>query len=189
MALKRLIEKQTIIIDDHKRGDKEVKNWDNPNVDAHIDKKTHTSINGKKQIIRIRVPLNSEREIIIKNAKGEKFNDIPRELDREIKKAFEDTKKRIAFISDIVDVIKNFRTNLTDEKRVQQVLSNISKHFRLTWTEEKIATYTNDVLTLYTQTYKDSEDRHYFMTIDNKKLKIGESHNSQITHQQLIIRN
>lgn len=63
MSLKGLIDKQTIIIDDHKRGIGEIKNWDAPSSDVHIDKLTNFPIKGKRQKVRIRIPINSERPI------------------------------------------------------------------------------------------------------------------------------
>ena len=69
MGLKSLIENQTIIIDDHKRGNREIKNWDDIQNDVHIDKKTNFRINGKKQNFRIRIPINSDRPIKIENTR------------------------------------------------------------------------------------------------------------------------
>ena len=54
MALKELIENQTIKIDDHKRGNREIKNWDNARSDIHIDKTTNFPLNGKRQKVRIK---------------------------------------------------------------------------------------------------------------------------------------
>lgn len=187
MSLKGLIDKQTIIIDDHKRGSREVRNWDDQAADVHIDKTTNFPVNGERQDIRIRVPINSQRPIKIENAKKKKFEEIPRQLRREIQSAFEDEQKRGSFIKDIVDHIRTFDTILDNEKRVQQVLSNISKHFDLKWTKEKIATYSNDALSLYTQSYTDIEGRQYFITIDKEKIKIGEN-NGHAKHQKYIKR-
>ena len=44
MSLQALLNNQTIEIDDHKRGAREIKNWDDPNADIHIDKKTKYKI-------------------------------------------------------------------------------------------------------------------------------------------------
>ncbi len=187
MALKGLIEKQTIIIDDHKRGSREVKNWDDLTADVHIDKTTNFPYNGERQDIRIKVPINSERPLKIENAKKKPLADIPRQLRREIQSAFQDKQKRESFIKDIIEHIKNFDTILESEKRVQQVLSNISKHFDLKWTNEKIATYSKDALALYTQTYTDDEGRQYLITVDTDKIKIGEN-NGYARHQKHIKR-
>jgi len=187
MALKGLIDNQTIIIDDHKRGSGEVKNWDDQTADVHIDKTTNFPFKGERQEIRIRVPINSDRPLKIENAKKKKLDNIPGQLRREIQSAFEDKQKRENFIKDIIKHIKNFDTILENEKRVQQVLSNISTHFDLKWTNEKIATYSNDALALYTQKYTDDDGRQYFITIDNEKIKIGEN-NGFVKHQKHIKR-
>lgn len=187
MALKGLIEKQTIIIDDHKRGSREVKNWDDKTADVHIDKTTNFPVNGERQDIRIKVPINSDRPLKIENAKKKQLNDIPAQLRREIQRAFEDKQKRESFIKDIIEHIKSFDTILSSENRVRQVLSNISKHFDLEWTNEKIATYSDDILSLYTQNYTDDDGRQFFITVDKNKIKIGEN-NGYARHQKSIRR-
>ena len=63
MALKNLIENQIIIIDDHKRGAGEIKDFDNLENDIHIDKETNYKIDGKRQKLKIRVPVNSDNPI------------------------------------------------------------------------------------------------------------------------------
>lgn len=187
MALKGIINKQTIIIDDHKRGSGEIKNWDDPTADVHIDKTTNYPVDGEKQNIRIKVPINSNRPIEIKNGKRKKLNDIPRILKREIRDAFENKEKRESFVKDIINHIKEFDTILENEDRAKQVLENISKHFDLEWNDEKIATYSNDILELYTQNYTDDKGSQYFITVDKEKIKIGEN-NGYAKHQKHIKR-
>lgn len=174
MSLKNLIESQTIMIDDHLRGTNEKKNWDDQTKDIHIDKKTNRKIDGKRQSIHIRVPINSTRPIKIENNKG-KLKEIPRQISREIKEAFEDKKTREAFINDVIETIENFPTILESEKRVQQVLENLSKHFDLDWSGEIISTYTNDALKYYAQLYFDKTGRQYFITVDKAKIEIGQN--------------
>lgn len=185
MALKKLIENQIIIINDHKRGSREAKNWDDLTTDVHIDKTTNFPINGKRLDIRIRVPINSERPLKIDNKKKKTYKDIPLSLKHEIQSAFEDRQKRERFIKDIIEHIKNFDTILSSEQRVKQVLSNISKHFDLEWTKEKLATYSNDILALYSQSYTDATGRQFFIIVDNEKIKIGEN-NGFARHQKYI---
>ena len=67
MSLRSLIKKQIVTIDDHKRGCQEIKNWDDPNFDVHIDKVTQYTINGEKTAVRIKIPINSDRSITIVN--------------------------------------------------------------------------------------------------------------------------
>lgn len=174
MALKGLIKKQTIIIDDHKRGNQEIKNWDSNNSDVHIDKKTNYPIEGKRQNIRIRIPINSQRPIKIEYGHKMKLKDIPSKLSREIQNAFEDKEQRDRFIRDIVEYIKNFDTLLKNEDRVKNVLSNISMHFDLKWTKDKIAIYTKDALSFYTQSYTDDSGKKYFISVDKDKITVGE---------------
>ncbi len=189
MALKSLIDNQTIIIDDHNRGNREIKNWDNNAADVHIDKTTNYPVNGKRQNIRIKVPINSDRPIKIENAKKKVLDEIPRQLRREIQDAFEDKQTRDRFIRDVVDSIRNFDTILENEQRVRVVLSRLSEHFDLRWTKEKIATYTNDALSFYTQNYTDNTGRKYFISVDRDRIKIGESNGyAKHQHQQEIKR-
>ena len=97
MALNGLIKKQTIIIDDHKRGSQEVKNWDDPSSDIHIDKTTNFPLDGKRQKVRIRIPINSDRPIIIENGKRLELNEIPKKLYWENRKALPPPQIRIFF--------------------------------------------------------------------------------------------
>lgn len=175
MSIKGLIENQTIIIDDHKRGSKEIKDWDNQTNDIHIDKTTNYPLDGKLQHIRIRIPINSQRPIKIENTRKENLSNIPQKLKKEIKKAFENDTKRREFINDIIVVLKDFKTALETEQRAKQVLENLSKHFELEWTGEKIANHVNDILMDYSEEFKDSKGKSFFMKIDTEKIEIGEN--------------
>ena len=55
------------------------------------------------------------------------------------------------------------------------------------WNDEKIATYSNDILELYTQNYTDDKGSQYFITVDKEKIKIGEN-NGYAKHQKHIKR-
>lgn len=178
MGLKALIKNQTIIIDDHKRGAGEVKDWDDPSADVHIDKSTNFPVDGKRQKLRIKIPINSNRELTIENARGGKLNTIPKQLRREIERAFENQKTRESFISEVVNILKDFPTILSNEDRVRQILNNLSKHFGLQWTEEKITDYSKGVLRVYTEIYTDTEGDEYSITVDKEKIKIGQNNNS-----------
>lgn len=185
MSIKGLIDNQTIIIDDHKRGNREKKNWDDPAADVHIDKITDYPMEGKRQEVRIRIPINSDRQISIENARKQEINNIPRQLRKEIRKAFENKKSRERFVKDLIEILKDFDTVLSSKQRVQQILDNLSKHFELEWTKEIIATYSNDILVLYSQSYKDRKGINYFISIDAQKIKIG-SKDISVRHQRGI---
>lgn len=175
MSIKGLIKNQTIIIDDHKRGSQEIKNWDDKTNDIHIDKTTNFKIEGIRQKLRIRIPINSERPIKIENARKESLDKIPRQLDKEIKKALENEQKRVEFVSAVIEILKNFETSLSSEDKAKQILNNLSAHFELQWTGEKIASYTKNILLAYTQVYNDIDDGEYFMKIDIEKIEIGQN--------------
>jgi predicted house-cleaning noncanonical NTP pyrophosphatase (MazG superfamily) len=174
MSLKKLIDNQVIIIDDHKRGSRESKDWDNPDVDVHIDKSTNFKVDGIRQKVRIKIPINSDRPITIKDYRNSNLNHIPNKLNKEITEAFADKDVRERFMVDLIKVLKEFNTILGSEERVSQILENISKHFNLKWTPDKISIYTNDILTAYTQFYQDQIGNLYFMTVDTKRIKIGQ---------------
>ncbi len=67
MSLKPLIKNQSLIIDDHSQGNREINDWDNKNKDVHIHKNTRTKIEGKKSNLTIKIPINSGRKISISN--------------------------------------------------------------------------------------------------------------------------
>ena len=173
MALKNLIEDQIIIIDDHKRGTGEIKDFDNLENDVHIDKETNYKIEGKRQKIKIRVPVNSDNPIKVKskNKKGE----IPNGLNKEIKEAFEDKKTREAFIKDVLETLANYDSLLNSEEKATKVLERLSKHFDLKWDNETIKKYRDDVLQTYTQYFVDNRNRRFFIKLDKQRITIAEN--------------
>ena len=175
MALKGLIANQTIIIDDHKRGGQEIKIWDNEDNDVHIDKTTNHRIEGKRQKVRIKIPINSQRQIQIENERKDVVQEIPRKLRREIIKALEDEKIRTEFIQDVLEVLENFATVLSNEERAKQVLENLSRHFELKWTGEKIVSYVNNILTSYTEVFTDDKEDEYFAKLTKQRIEIGQN--------------
>ncbi len=182
MSIKGLITNQTIIIDDHKRGSGEVKNWDNKTAEIHIDKITEYPIEGKKQKVRIRVPLNSNQEVRIENGRKNQLKEIPGKLKKEIITAFKDKETRENFIKDVIETLKDYATVLSSEVRAREVLKRLSQHFGLEWTNEIIATYVNDTLQKYTETYKDKEGNDFYITLERDKIKIGQN-NGKALHQ------
>jgi molecular chaperone GrpE (heat shock protein) len=174
MSLKPLIKNQTIIIDDHSRNG-EMKNWDDDKKDVHIHKNTKTKIEGKKSNLTIKIPINSGRKISISNKNSNNFDKIPRKLKKEIQKAFENKKKREAFIKDLIDVLKNFSSILDNEEKVKEAMRKISKHFDLDRTRQNIREYLDDSLMSFTQFFTDSDKKQYFITINNKHIKISDA--------------
>jgi len=119
----------------------------------------------------------------IEDKSKREIKEVPGQLRREIQKAFDDKQTRENFITDVIDILKNYDTILNSEERVEQVLTTLSKHFDLKWKRDKIATYRNDILELYTRNYADQTGRHFYITIDKKKIKIAEN-NGYARHQK-----
>lgn len=174
MSLKPLIKNQTIIIDDHKRGTREIKNWDSKWEDVHIDEKTHHKIDGQKHWVSIKIPINTDQPISASYKNPRKQNiQIPRQLNKEIKNAFNNSATRAAFIEDLLVVLENFDSTLSSLEKVRDTMKRITKHFDLDWTDQDIRKYINNYLVEYTQLCKDSEGIEYIMTIDKYKIRLG----------------
>ncbi len=173
MSLQRLINNQRLTIDDHKWGNREIKDWDDSISDVHIDKSTKWKVNGKRQNVRIRIPLNSERDIKI-SKKGRSSESIPSQLEKEIRGAFEDRHVRRSFIHDLEKVLANYNSVLSDREKVSAALRRLSKHFGLEWTGERVETYVNGKLVVYTEIYSSDGDKLYLMTFDKFRIAIGD---------------
>jgi hypothetical protein len=163
MSLLPLLDKQILRIDDHRRGNREIKNWDDNTKDIHIDKRTKYKVDGKIRNVIIRIPINSDREITT-TIDGEKSK-IPASLEKEIKQALRgNPEKTKAFTNQIISELKNYESILENEQKASAALERISKHFDLKWTGEKISTFVTDKLEAYTQIYEDKTNRRYFIT-------------------------
>jgi hypothetical protein len=188
MSLHPLIKRQRIEIDDHNRDGRIIHDWNDPNKDIHIHKRTNYKIKGKRRDVDIKIPINSDREytVLFNGKTTEKYN--AHDLIKEIKKALDDRKTRNEFTSDVIKALENFNTHLTNEDLAGQLLDKLSKHFDLNWTKEEIATYRNDALVSYTRIYKDNENHSFFATIDTLRIVIGERTKSCF-HQVPIFNN
>ncbi len=131
MNLRKLVNNQTITIDDHKWGAKEIRNWDVSSTDIHIEKKTNYKLNGKKQQVKIKLPINSKRDITIEPSQRDNLEQIPSKLAKEIKTAFSKEKLKKAFIKDLIYVLTDFNSNLDNLEKVKDAVFRISKHFDL----------------------------------------------------------
>ena len=174
MNLNSLINRQTITIDDHKWGAREMKDWDLNSREIHIEKKTHFKLNGKNDEVLIKLPINSDSEIIIKSKKKDSIDEIPRELLKEIKQAFEDKVARQNFVRDLILVLTDFQSHLDNLEKAKIALIRIAKHFGLDYKPHEIKMDMTDVLNSYTEQYFDKNGRKYFASIDRNRIKIGE---------------
>jgi hypothetical protein len=174
MSLSPLLDKQVIRIDDHNRGSREIKSWDDRSKDVHIDKRTKYKINGKTQNVTIRIPINSDREISVE-INGDRNSELPRRLYREIQKVLKENAQTVeAFAKDIVEEIKDYSSILENEQKAQAALNRLSKHFDLEWTKDKIATYINDELVAYTQIYRNRNNKAYYFTLSVDFLELSD---------------
>lgn len=169
MSLKPLLKKQKITIDDHKRGCREQKSWDDKTVDVHLDKTTKTRINGKHQEVRIKIPINSDKKISIERAKKE-IDEIPSKLKKEIIDAFNDKKIREDFIEDLVSILKNYESHAKNEDKAKEALRRISKHFGLDWDENDVTTHYDSAQKRCLSIIKDEQNDYYSAYIDNEKM-------------------
>jgi len=180
LSLKPLIKNQRIRIDDHKRGNREIKDWDDPSIDIHIDKSTKIKIEGRFQYIDIKVPINTDREIEIKSNWGK--IDIPKSLEKEIHNAFSIQKTRDDFITDLVKVLKNFSSFYSDQERALMALKMISKHFDLNWSDAIQKNYYEDALRgRYIKEILDEDGRIYRLLLDGRKILIEDTMNIKST--------
>lgn len=137
--MKGLIKGQTIIIDDHRRG-QVLANFDDPAADIHLDKKSN---DGQ---YRIRVPLNSNRPVIVERKGKRNLDIVPQGISREVQDAFEDAAKRDEFVRWMISELRNFpykdqnRENdrNRDINKAFGALRRVSKHFGLRWSNRNV---------------------------------------------------
>lgn len=173
MSLKPLIKKQKLRIDDHKWGTGEIKDWNDRTSDIHLDKETYYPIEGKPQSVQIKIPLNSDNDISITNNRN-KVEEIPRKLKREIQDAFRDKKTRQAFVDDLVEVLKDYKSALSSMKNVRECVGKIARHFDLDWSDSEMRVLVEKSLLKFTRYYTDEEGDRYFISIDQSEITIGE---------------
>lgn len=174
MSLKPLLQKQTLRIDDHKRGTGEIKDWDDSSADVHIDKRTKYKIEGEIQDVTIRIPINSNRSIRVDIGRNKNV-EMPNKLFREIRGVL-DKNPEVArqLAKDVMEEINDYKSKLTSQQKASAALNRLSEHFDLKWTKDKIATYINDELHTYTQIYNDNTNKMYFMTMNPETIEISD---------------
>jgi hypothetical protein len=169
MKINSLLNNQTLQIDNHKWGSGEPLNWDAKHSDIHLDKLTWTS---KKNHIRIKVPLNSNRPISIEN-KSKGLRAIPTQLVHEIKEAFSNKTIRERFINDLSTVLRNYESVLANEEKTRLALESIAKHFGLQSINDYYCYYHNNKIIYFAQKFKDSSGIIKLFTMDRKKITLG----------------
>ena len=126
VKIKRLLENQNIIIDDHKRGAGTPINWNNPHSDIHIHKETINNDNGK---YIIRIPLNSNRKVSMEYYhKHSISNKIPKKIIKEISTILNDENIRTVFFEDIYKTINDFNWDRSEESE-KHILKKVADAF------------------------------------------------------------
>jgi len=175
--MKELIERQNIIIDNHRRGTGQPNDWDDSSAEIHLDKRTNWKHKGKFGQATIKIPINSDKEPYYE------FNDkqddsFKRKINKEINKALIDKKKRTLFVKEMIDRIKNFESDLANREKAQSAVRRIARAFDL---NEKIireiVTYVDDNILTFTTLHSDSENKIYFIRLDRYTLSAGEVSN------------
>lgn len=164
MSLKPLIKDQTIRIDDHLQDGRVPHRWDDDR-DIHIDKTT----NNNKHKVRIKIPLNSDREITVTNAREEQIDDIPRKIRKEITKTLSNKKRREEFVDSVLDVVQGFGANIENREHARQIIDRISKHFGES--KKLIDEYIDQK---YIQIREDKYYNLFFYSLSDKDLTIGQ---------------
>jgi SMC interacting uncharacterized protein involved in chromosome segregation len=178
--LKSLIENQTIQIDAHQRGNRENISWDSKTDDIHIHKRTNWKAGGKNIEVEIKVPINSERPVLIRIVTNVRKKDqiqtaVENQLLKEIQKAFADKATREAFIDDLLKILENYKGQFNSLSRAQSAIKRVVKHFGLpAKIENEIESYVKGKLKSINQTYK-IENNYYFVNFSRNNLTIGQA--------------
>lgn len=189
-SLKPLIEKQTLKIDDENRGNREIKTFDKDR-NVHIHKRT----NDNKNFIEIKIPINSDRELEIKNNKKE--GTIPSWLMKEIKEALNEPEKLKAFIYDVRRVLKNYSISIENNKSViedneivKAILDRIAKHLDINIAEEYYELFNKEGRPVaYVQKYIDNKNRKYFSKVTSESFEVGQISGRTMVYGRYLQRN
>ena len=132
--MKRLMENQTVSMDNHKR------NQFNDIRGLHI----HKRMNGNNKYLgKVEILVDLFGEISFRKEKGEQAN----RLMREIREVLRDKEKNATFVRDIITELDKWRHNLSDEECVEmakKILSAFGVEARLT----KLIYHKNDLFEL-----------------------------------------
>ena len=159
MSIKKLINNQTIRIDDHRSGCGSIHDWNDMTSDVHLHKKSNSNANGKYDI---KIPLNSDMPVTIsyKERNGRENQDLPRGIRREITKAFSDTTERESFLNDVYKEFENFNWESNPAEEAQ-IRGKIESCFGLKCTN--VIRADEDSHQLCLMTYDDESGNHFIL--------------------------
>ena len=147
MSIKSLINNQQIRIDSHHRGCGTSNDWDANDVDVHMDK----IVKSKSEEYKIKIPLNSNRDVTINRKSNE---EIPLKIRNEVLEAFKNDRLRKVFIKNIFKAVGAYNSKqLNQEQRTRQALGYIGKAFGLGKIRRSVK---NDIKDFYANLYFDS---------------------------------
>ncbi|MCR5361876.1 MAG: hypothetical protein K6E73_07685 [Bacteroidales bacterium] len=122
MKLRKLIENQTIRVDNHHRGDGCPLNWDSKKGDIHIHKIVHRS--GTDYTFKI--PLNVQHPLTSAD-----FERMPHHIRKEIEEAFQDAALRQDFVKTLYDILKDYESIVSDKEKAFNALMRVCDYFDL----------------------------------------------------------
>lgn len=121
--LKPLIKNQTIRIDNHSRGCNLPNDFNDERQDVHIHKEFN-KIEGKRNKICIKIPLNTEKQVEISSY-------APTYIIKEIREVLNDKKNRDSFLNDVYGSLKNdWKWDATPENQ-GEIATRIANAFGL----------------------------------------------------------
>jgi len=174
MSLRALINKQTIIIDSHQRGNGHYDHWDDQAKDIHMDKRTTTKAKGKEVEAKLKIPLNSNRPVTCEVNKSP--NEIAsNRIKKEVREAFEKTKVRERFIRDLLDNLDRYPSNFDSKVKAAAAFRKIAEHFGLT--KEMVQQMIFDGgerINGITIEYLAEDGNYYYITADQDKITLGQ---------------
>jgi len=188
--LSELLQKQKIRIDAHMRGSRENIRWDNSEQDIHIDKITHKNINGKRIEARIRIPVNSQRPIkidIVNNVGKPKkiLTILERNLVNEISQALSDSAARQNFVNDLLAILANYPSVLSDVEKAKDCMTRLANHFKLTKkVSQDLIDYVDDrfkkkKIERVAAIYASERPGAYFIQINTSSITMGQVENTE----------
>ncbi len=164
-----LIKGQTVSIDNHDRGTGKPILFD---YRIHIHKRMNRD---KHPGIEVLLYLDTDKDMEIKNKNGKEADVVS--LRSEMKKAFKDPKKRIAFVKSMLDELNRKCTySNSDEKLKANLLSaeNIARQFGL---HKMYKQPLKDDEDTFETIHQDDDGNEYFVLQDfqDKTIRIGDS--------------
>lgn len=164
MNLKPLLKRQKLRVDPHGHSESL---WDDSRYEIHLHKTTKYTIDGKICEVNIYVPLNRANKVRCEEGTGkgrcERRIPIPKQLEKEIQKAFTNDVIRTQFVEELRRELRNYPSEDGEEKQIRAALQRIGHAFGINTLEESA------IIEFY-----QSKDKSYNMIVkdDNEFYKL-----------------